>query len=95
MKYKKAQEILPDNIIKIIQEYVDGEYLYIPRIKEKKKSWGENTGCLKELDIRNKDIFNKYKEGLSVRDLSELYYLSEASIRRIIRRIIRLNKETG
>ena len=61
MKYKKAQEILPDNIIKIIQEYVDGEYLYIPRIKEKKKSWGENTEFLKELDIRNKDIFNKYK----------------------------------
>ena len=42
MKYKKAQEILPDNIIKIIQEYVDGEYLYIPRIKERIKYFLKN-----------------------------------------------------
>lgn len=30
MKYKKAQEVLPKHIIELLQEYVDGEYLYIP-----------------------------------------------------------------
>lgn len=85
MKYKKAQEILPDDIIERIQEYIDGEYLYIPRRKEKKKSWGENSGFLKELEVRNNNIFQKYKEGITVKELCEIYYLSEASIRRIIR----------
>lgn len=29
MKYKKAQEVLPKHIIELLQEYVDGEYLYL------------------------------------------------------------------
>ena len=40
MKYKNAQNILPKEIIKIIQQYVDGSYLYIPRKDENRKSWG-------------------------------------------------------
>lgn len=91
MKYEKAQEILPNEIIKIIQEYVDRGYLYIPRKDENKKSWGENSGALKELEIRNKEIFNKYNDGITIKELAELYFLSEASIRRIIR----LYKNTG
>ena len=31
MKYVKAIDVLPQEIIEIIQNYVDGEYLYIPR----------------------------------------------------------------
>ena len=33
MKYIKAQDVLPEDILKMIQEYVDGEYLYVPRKK--------------------------------------------------------------
>lgn len=33
MKYIKAIDVLPQEIIEIIQNYVDGEYLYIPRKK--------------------------------------------------------------
>ena len=84
MKYEKAQDILPGDIIKIIQEYMDGGYLYVPRKDENKKSWGENSGAVKKLKTRNKEIFNRYNEGASVRELSSLYYLSEPSIRRII-----------
>lgn len=85
MKYEKAQNILPEEILQIVQEYIDGEYLYIPRKEENKKTWGENSGVLKELDIRNKEIFNKYNQGISIKELSSLFYLSEASIRRIVR----------
>lgn len=85
MKYGKAQDILPEEILQIVQEYIDGEYLYIPRKEENKKTWGENSGVLKELDIRNEEIFRKYNQGISVRELSSLFYLSEASIRRIVR----------
>lgn len=85
MRYEKAQNILLEEILKIIQEYIDGEYLYIPRKDENKKTWGENSGALKELDIRNRKIMCKYKEGTSVKELSGTFYLSEASIRRILR----------
>jgi len=85
MKYKKAQEILPQDIIELIQEYVDGGYLYIPTKKDTKKSWGEKSGIKKELSERNKEIFNKYNKGISVKELVNQYYLTKSSIRRIIR----------
>ncbi|MCH5139151.1 DNA-binding response regulator, partial [Clostridiaceae bacterium UIB06] len=30
MRYEKAQNILPQDVIELIQQYVDGGYLYIP-----------------------------------------------------------------
>ena len=85
MKYKKAQDILPKHIIEILQEYVDGEYLYVPTKNNTKKSWGEKSGLKKELSERNKEIFNKYQNGIEIKDLTSQYYLTESSIRRIIR----------
>lgn len=84
MKYEKAENILPESIIEIIQKYIDGGYIYIPRKNENKKSWGYNTETKKYLSIRNKDIFDKYCRGISVKTLSEQYFLTENSIRRII-----------
>lgn len=85
MKYKKAQDILPQEIIKLIQEYIDGGYLYIPIKCENKKSWGSKSGLREEINKRNREIFNKYNKGLSVKELVDQYYLTESSIRRIIR----------
>ena len=31
MSYIKAEEILPEDLIRAIQEYADGVYIYIPR----------------------------------------------------------------
>ncbi|WP_459480087.1 CD3324 family protein [Clostridium saccharoperbutylacetonicum] len=86
MKYEKAQNILPQQIIEIIQNYTDGGYIYIPRKDDNKKSWGENTETKNYLKIRNNEIFNKYSSGLSVKILSQQYFLTEHSIRRIIRK---------
>ncbi len=44
----------------MLQEYMDGCYLYIPRKVENKKSLGENSGSRFELKHRNKEIFNAY-----------------------------------
>lgn len=85
MKYEKAQNILPESIIEMIQKYTDGAYIYIPRKNENKKSWGENTETKRYLKIRNAKIFNKYSTGVSVKSLSKEYFLTENSIRRIIR----------
>ncbi len=84
MKYKKACDVLPAEIVKIIQEYVDGDFLYIPKKDSNHKSWGEKSGIKKTLAIRNKEIYNKYLNGASIKNLAQEYYLSDKSIRRII-----------
>lgn len=84
MKYIKAQDVLPDDILKIIQDYIDGEYLYIPRKSGEHKAWGEKSGIKNILKIRNNEIYKKYLNGSSVCELAQTYYLSEKSIRRII-----------
>lgn len=85
MKYEKALDILPEQVVKTIRQYIDGSYIYIPRKSENRKSWGEQTGVKKDLDIRNRSILKSYLHGDSIRILSERYYLTEQSIRRIIR----------
>lgn len=87
MKYIKAQNVLPEDIVKIIQEYVDGEYIYVPRKDENQKAWGENSGIRSSLKERNNEIYRKYKSGTTAVKLAQEYYLSEQSIRRIISQV--------
>lgn len=84
MKYAKAQDVLPEEIVKIIQEYVDGKYLYVPRKDENHKTWGEKSGIRNSLKVRNNEIYKKYIDGTTINELTQEYYLSEKSIRRII-----------
>lgn len=84
MKYVKAQNVLPEDIVKVIQEYIDGGYIYVPRKTENQKAWGENSGIRSSLKLRNNEIYRKYKSGTTAVELSQEYYLSEQSIRRII-----------
>ena len=44
MSYKKAAHVLLQELLAKVQEYVDGEFLYIPRASDNKKSWGGNHG---------------------------------------------------
>lgn len=85
MKYEKAQNILPKDVIELIQQYIEGGYLYIPVKHENKKAWGENSGAKDNLKGRNKEIFDLYSQGISIKELAKQYYLTEYSIRRIIR----------
>ena len=84
MSYVKAVDVLPDEILSLIQNYVDGEYIYIPRKENNKKSWGENTNSRKEIHMRNSKIYEDYKRGIKVKDLAEKYFLSDKSIQRIV-----------
>lgn len=84
MKYTNAKYILPEELLTLIQDYVDGEYLYIPRKQEHQKSWGEKNGAKKGLLERNRDIYQHYCKGTPVSDLAHVHFLSEKSIRRII-----------
>lgn len=83
MKYKNAQDILPDRLLKELQQYVSGETLYIPNSHEK-KSWGETSGAREYYKKRNEEIRQKYGGGTSMEELAEQYHLSVDSIRRIL-----------
>ncbi|SHO51886.1 CD3324 family protein [Anaerocolumna xylanovorans] len=87
MKYIKAQDVLPDELIKILQEYVNGEYLYIPRKDGEKKTWGEKSGARILLKERNLEIYQKYHNGQTAEELAMEYFLSEQSIRRILSQV--------
>lgn len=84
MSYIKAVDILPQEIIDIIQHYVDGEYIYVPRKESNRKTWGENTNTRDMLLERNKAIYENYIEGMSVVQLTQKYHLSDKSIQKII-----------
>jgi len=85
MKYQNAQSILPEELIRSIQQYIQGDYLYIPIRKEKKRQWGECSGYRRMLQERNAEILQSFCSGISVKELAQHYYLSERSVRRIIR----------
>lgn len=87
MSYKRADEILPTELIKELHKYVSGECIYIPVKCEKRIDWGLKSGYRQELDKRDRAIYESYQKGISVSELSELYFLSEKSIYRIISKI--------
>lgn len=96
MKYVNAEHVLPEDILKLIQDYVDGEYLYIPRKDGNQKAWGEKSGIKSSLKLRNADIYQKYLQGETISHLATNYFLSEKSIRRIIteqKRVLIINTE--
>ena len=86
MSYIKAEEILPEELIRQIQEYADGVYIYIPRKPGTRHAWGQKTDYKAELTVRNDRIRSDYAAGTSVVALSRKYYLSEKSIRRILQK---------
>ena len=84
MRYIKAEDILPEEVVKLIQQYVDGETIYIPRKAENRLTWGCRTGYKAELRQRNEHILQEYASGTTISVLSKRYHLSEKSIRRIL-----------
>ena len=87
MSYIKAEDILPEEVIELIQQYVDGESIYIPRKAENRRAWGCGTDYRRELLQRNRQIRRDRAEGLTIPELAEKYHLCEKSIRRILRSI--------
>lgn len=86
MSYIKAEEILPEELIRQIQQYADGVYIYIPRKPGTRHAWGQKTDYKAELKNRNDRIRNDHASGERISVLSRRYHLSEKSIRRILQK---------
>lgn len=84
MRYARAQDLIPAELLAQLQQYVDGAYLYVPRKQENHLSWGERTQSKQETARRNAAIFRDAQQGVSVETLAERYFLSEKTIRRIL-----------
>ncbi len=84
MEYKNGAKVLPLSLLEQLQEYVQGELVYIPVPDEDHLGWGCKNGTRKMIDRRNREIYLKYQRGLSVEGLASQYNLSSESIRKII-----------
>lgn len=83
MSYLRAEEVLPEELIQTIQQYVNGKTIYIP--SKDKKDWGSKTDTRQILKDRNTRIYNRYLEGAAVSKLAQDFSLSVKSIQRIVR----------
>ena len=84
MKYINAKFLLPDALVKELQHYIQGGYLYIPTDQTQQKCWGEKSGYRQELQQRNRQIVAEFQNGTSMEELAEKYFLSIHAIRKII-----------
>ena len=87
MSYIKAEDILPEDLLRKIQAYIDGAYIYIPRKPGTRHSWGQETPYKAELKARNGNIRRDRAGGMGIGELSLKYHLSEKSIRRILQNV--------
>ena len=84
MKYINASSLLPDKLVKELQRYIQGGYIYIPVDEKQHRYWGELSGYKEELRKRNSEIIIEYNNGFSIKLLAEKYNLSVYAIRKII-----------
>ena len=84
MKYRKASDVLPDELLREVQKYVSGEALYFPQRQRERRQWGEGTGARVYYKQRNGEIREKHARGVAMEALAEEYGLSVESIRKIV-----------
>lgn len=84
MKYVNARDVLPPDILALVQKYTCGSLIYVPKTDAEKVAWGQLSGARAQTYLRNKNISEAYRNGASIFCLMEEYCLSEASIRKII-----------
>lgn len=83
MNYENAKDLLPDEILRQVQNYAAGKLLYVP-VKEEGKSCGEVSGYRQKLIKRNRMICNKYANGMTISELADEFFLSLDSIKKIL-----------
>ncbi|WP_173916817.1 CD3324 family protein [Halobacillus sp. Marseille-Q1614] len=84
MQYKNGKEVFPPRLLNELQNYIQGELIYIPKKGDQRAGWGEMNGSRQLLSQRNEEIFQNYQEGWSFDELEQKYNLSVESIRKII-----------
>ena len=84
MTYIKATSVLPEELVKEIQKYIQGETIYIPKPGKSYKQWGTLSGERKRIDERNNSLKDAFNSGVSKEQLAKEYYLSIETIKKIV-----------
>ncbi|MCM3206596.1 CD3324 family protein [Paenibacillus illinoisensis] len=84
MNYINADAILPEELLKEIQRHIPGGLVYIPKPKEAHQKWGEKSGSRAVVRERNDQIRRLFAAGVTVHELTERFFLSIDSIKKIV-----------
>jgi hypothetical protein len=85
MSYINADELLPPELLREVQSYVQGSLVYIPREGgEKRLGWGARSGARASFDQRNAEIRAAKAQGRTIDELADDYGLSSGGIRKIL-----------
>ena len=85
MGYINAIDVLPPEMVKQIQEYINGDVIYIPKKKGTREAWGKRTATKTALAERNQKIYAEFLQDVSIPVLANKYFMVEKSIQRIVR----------
>lgn len=83
MKYRNAAEILPEQLLRELQRYIEEGVLYVPKASTK-MAWGAANGARTFYQERNREIRNLFQEGYSIHALAEQYGLAYSTIKKIV-----------
>jgi hypothetical protein len=86
LKYVNADGLLPEKLLKEIQNYVQGETIYIPKPRNTYKKWGSQSGARALIDERNERIQHAFKNGEKIDQLALEHHLSCETIKKIVYR---------
>ncbi len=84
--YRNAELILPCDLLREVQKYVEGQEIYIPKRSQTRLGWGEMNGTRAFLTERNRSILHAYQRGASIDQLMAEYHLGYDSVRKILRK---------
>lgn len=83
MKYRNARDVFPPELLRQLQQYAGGEAVYIPR-PAARRPWGSANGSREELARRNERMRREKREGATIEELAQRYYLACDTVRRIV-----------
>ncbi len=84
LKYYKAESIFPNELLDEIYKYVQDGMVYIPKPKDSRKKWGENTGSRQIIQKRNEEIRNKFENSVCIENLANEFHLAVDTIKKIV-----------
>lgn len=87
MNYKNGKDVLPPRLLEELQQYIQGELLYIPKQSNERAAWGAKSGSRDAIERRNEEIYRHYANGITVQELEQQYHLTVDSIRKIIMKL--------
>lgn len=86
MKYIRATEVLPAELLEEIQKFAGGCLIYVPNKPGLHRNWGEATDTKVMVKSRNISMINDRLAGFSVKEIAIRYHLSESTVKKIVYR---------